>query len=221
MQPVNMLGYLGGSFDPPHAGHLQLAQHALTALKLDKVFLLPCYQHAFNKSLSGIEHRLNMLKLLIADQDKIAIDLREAKQPGISYTLNTLQKIKQDSPGDHATIVFMIGYDVLLSLNQWERWQELFNYCHLGVFQRRGYNEQPLPAWLQQLLQKRETQHPQQLQESTHGKIFIFKQHIDAISATHIRHQLMQHQSPKPNHIPASIVQYALQHKLYANQHDT
>lgn len=215
MKSIKMLGYLGGSFDPPHCGHLQLAQHAVFALGLDKVYFLPCNQHAFNKSLSAAEHRLKMLELLIDAHKQLAIDRRETERAGISYTLQTLKAIKQQAPGNQASIVFIIGYDVLLTLNQWDHWQELFNYCHLGVFRRSGYRQATLPDWLVQLLKRRAVQQPEQLRLSPHGKIFTFNAHIDDISATKIRQVLQQQQTPAADSIPANIVEYARSMQLY------
>lgn len=216
MTTQSIIGIFGGSFDPPHASHLQLANSALHELKLDKIVFMPCYQHPLNKKLSSATHRLAMLKLLTQQQPYLDISNYEITQHHISYTLNTLRAWKQHHPNQR--IIFLMGYDVLQHLNQWHAWEEIFNYCHLGVFPRPTTGQQQ-PAWLQILLEQRQQPSPEALLQQDNGGIYIFKTVLATISATKLRAQLSQNIIPPNSQIQQSICQYALENRLYEPKH--
>lgn len=211
---IHSIGLLGGSFNPPHNGHLALAQLALEELQLDQLQFIPCYQHPFGKQLVHSEHRLKMLQLLLEEQPKLHLNSIEIKRQNCSDTLTTLQQIRQQDTS--SSIIFIMGNDVLASLNQWHNWQQLFEYCHLAIVKRAGYQIKKAAPWLQQLLNKRQQQDPSWLQQHKAGAIYFLKNAPDSIAATSLRTQLSAGHRPAIEQLPDKLTDYIRQHNIYA-----
>ena len=128
------IAILGGSFDPPHLGHLFIAQEVLRLLALDQVWLMPCASHAFNKQLSPVKKRWAMCQLL--QTDKIVAHDWEIKRGGVSYTWETLQQLEDKYP--QHTFSWIIGSDQLADFTQWRCWQELLQTKQLVIFPRKN-----------------------------------------------------------------------------------
>ena len=99
-QGCRSLGILGGTFNPPHLGHLALARHALGELGLERVWLVPTRVPP-HKSLAddpGCEHRLAMSRLLVGDCERVSVCALEAEREGPSYTVDTLTAIRASHP---------------------------------------------------------------------------------------------------------------------------
>ncbi len=121
------LGLLGGSFDPPHLGHLHVARAAHDALDLDRVLLIPAARppHKLGRVLASDEDRVAMTGLLARAEPWLQVDRRELSRGGTSYTYDTLAEICRDlsNPGDE--IFFLLGSDSLVDLPTWHRAAEL------------------------------------------------------------------------------------------------
>ncbi len=132
------VGYFGGSFDPIHRGHVELARHILRAESLDKLVFLPARQapHKKNGPDAGGSHRLMMLGLALRGETGLSIDGRELDRAGPSYTFDTMRTIKDESPDDQ--LFFLIGLDSLGDLNQWYRINELAKLVTFLVARRPG-----------------------------------------------------------------------------------
>jgi nicotinate (nicotinamide) nucleotide adenylyltransferase len=126
--------FFGGTFDPPHYGHLRPLQETANILQLPMISLLPANVPVFKSDISEAKHRIAMTKLLCALDKRLTVDLSEFERADVSYTIETLKHIKEQQP--HQRIIFIIGLDSLLSLHRWERWQQLFDYAHIVVMQR-------------------------------------------------------------------------------------
>ena len=124
----------GGTFDPPHFGHLYPLQSVADKLNIDSISLLPASIPALKKAVSSATHRLAMTRLLIAQDDRLKLDTTELEREGPSYTINTLQHLKSLHP--RHKIVFIIGQDALANIHLWHNWRSLFDYCHLLVMTR-------------------------------------------------------------------------------------
>lgn len=117
------IGILGSSFDPPHKGHLAIARLLLKSKKIDKVLLMPVHVHPFEKKLSAPKDRLAMTKLL--EEKNISVSTIELNKKGISYSIETLRKLKKHFPKDQ--FYWILGSDQLNSLPEWKDWQEIIN----------------------------------------------------------------------------------------------
>ncbi len=134
------IGILGGTFDPPHFGHLAIAQEAQENLGLDRVYFVPAPEppHKFGEPVTPFAERLEMLRLALAGQPSFTISLVEANRPGPSYTTDTLSELRRDFPSG-TELFFIMGMDSLEELPTWHEPQELVRLARLAVLRRPGY----------------------------------------------------------------------------------
>ena len=112
------IGILGGTFNPPHIGHLILAQTAEEKLGLDKVFFIPTNTPPHkNTFLLEAKHRLAMVKLTVEDHKSFKALDWEIKRGGFSYTIDTIRELKSKYPGDQFFLI--VGSDLANDFNSW------------------------------------------------------------------------------------------------------
>ena len=146
--PPRRIGVLGGAFDPPHRGHMALAQAALQHLDLDLLLVVPTGT-AWHKSrpLSDAQHRLAMCALAFGDVPGAQIDDCEILRSGPSYTADTLEALHQAHPG--AAFFLLMGQDQAQRLGTWSRAEALPQLATLCVAARAGSDAQLPPQGLQ------------------------------------------------------------------------
>jgi nicotinate-nucleotide adenylyltransferase len=132
------LGLLGGTFNPPHIGHLVCAQQALAQLELERVLLVPVHEppHKGVEADPGVEHRVQMCRRAVAGEERLEVSLVDADVPGPSYTVDTLRRLHERSTGDELT--FIVGGDMALSLPAWREPEAILELAELGVAEREG-----------------------------------------------------------------------------------
>jgi nicotinate-nucleotide adenylyltransferase len=130
------IAVLGGSFNPPHLGHLLIAKQILEFTDYKKVWLLPCFQHTFQKELALAKHRLKMVKLLENSHIKCS-DLEIKAKLGGS-TLEALQILHRLYPRHQ--FAFIIGSDNLPTFKKWILWEKLVLSYRFLVFPRPGFD---------------------------------------------------------------------------------
>ena len=133
------LGVFGGTFDPPHLGHLILAAEASADLKFERLLwvLTPIPPHKLGQPITPIEHRLAMLQLAIADNPSFQLSRIEMDRPGPHYMVDTLRLLRDQHPS--ADLILLIGGDSLRDLPTWHRPADLVAACHeIGVIRRPG-----------------------------------------------------------------------------------
>jgi nicotinate-nucleotide adenylyltransferase len=135
------LGILGGTFDPPHNGHLQIAAAAQAALELEQIVFMPARQppHKLDDAVSPLETRVALLELALLERPAFVISLLEAHRQGPSYTVDTLRALRAELGGD-AEIFFIMGEDSLQDFSTWHQPEEIVKLCKLAVLQRPGYD---------------------------------------------------------------------------------
>jgi nicotinate-nucleotide adenylyltransferase len=134
------LGVLGGTFDPPHNGHLQIAHTALTQLSLARVLFAPTH-HPPHKNVTHhtpIEHRLEMVRLAIAPYPHFVLSRVDVDRAGPTYTVDTL-RILRAQYGEAVEWFFIMGMDSLVNLLTWRAPEQLIRLCKLAVFPRPGF----------------------------------------------------------------------------------
>lgn len=132
------LALFGGSFDPPHLGHLAFARVALEALAPDRLLWLPAgrpWQKA-DRPMADAAHRVAMLRLLVAGEPRFAIDERELHRAGPSYTVDTLREFRAEQPA--AELLLLIGQDQYARLPTWHRAEAVLALATLVVVPRAG-----------------------------------------------------------------------------------
>lgn len=128
-------GLLGGTFDPPHAAHVALAQCAMQTLGLDAVWVMPAGQPWQREPApSPAVHRLAMCRLAFEGIPGVVVDDREVRRAGPTYTIETVRQLKAAEP--HTQWHLIIGADQAQALQTWHKWQELLSMVQLVVAER-------------------------------------------------------------------------------------
>jgi nicotinate-nucleotide adenylyltransferase len=136
---IPRLGIYGGTFDPPHLGHLVLAETAADTLRLDRVLFVPAGDPPHKAAAimrSSAEHRLAMVRLAIERNPRFGISRADLDRPGPHYSVDMLCLLRDEHPG--AALFFLIGADSLADLPTWSRPRELIELVCLGVMRRPG-----------------------------------------------------------------------------------
>lgn len=139
---MTRLGILGGTFDPPHYGHLVVAQEAFVSLGLERVLFTPAGRppHKLGVPVSPLEHRVRMVELAIADDPRFSLSRADLRAERPSYTLELLGRLRAECPPD-AELFFLVGMDSLADLPTWHRPEEVLQACVLVAVHRPGYPE--------------------------------------------------------------------------------
>ena len=137
------LGLLGGTFDPPHFGHLHIARAACEQLNLDRVLFVPAGVQPLKQGqiISPPAQRARLVELAIADQPCFALSRLDLDRPGPHYTVDLLALVHQQYPA--AAVWFIMGEDSLSDLLRWREPQRLITLARLAVLRRPGYE----PDW--------------------------------------------------------------------------
>lgn len=133
------IGVMGGTFDPPHLGHLQAAETARAALGLASVRFVPAGEPWLKagRRITPAAHRLQMVALAIAGSPHFALCDWEIRRPGPSYTVDTLERLRRELPAN-ADLYFIVGSDVLPDFHRWHRPERILELCRLAVVGRPG-----------------------------------------------------------------------------------
>jgi nicotinate-nucleotide adenylyltransferase len=145
------IGVLGSAFNPPHLGHLALAQEALWQLDLEEVILMPTGSAPHKRIADdpGRELRLAMTRLAAADDARFSVSTLEVEREGPSYTYETLEQLAKER-GDRE-LVFVMGADAAVGLESWREPQRVTELARLAVARRAGISEADVAAVLRSL----------------------------------------------------------------------
>jgi nicotinate-nucleotide adenylyltransferase len=187
------IGVMGGMFDPVHRGHTEAALAARDVLALDEVRLIPCSTPNHREAaVASAEDRLAMLSLAVRNFPGLIVDSRETQREGISYTVDTLESLRNEFPG--AMLVLILGEDAFLTLPGWERWRQIFELAHICVVNRPSSGSgqdngdsqmslRELPSALQAEINLRRTTDIQALFRQKSGGIYLLhKEGLDIAS---------------------------------------
>ena len=138
------VGILGGTFNPPHIGHLVCAQEARSQLGLDRVVLMPVHTPPHKAALDdpGPEARLALCQAAIAGDDELEISALEIERGGSSYTVDTLRALHGSREGDDLT--FIVGGDMASSLPSWREPEALLELARVAVAEREEHRRQEI-----------------------------------------------------------------------------
>lgn len=213
-QQARAIGFLGGTFDPIHFGHIHPANEIREAVELKQLFLMPNHI-APHKSSSHCtaKQRSTMVALAIQDKTNIEIDRRELERAQASYTIDTVKELKELYP--ETPICFIMGMDSLISFDSWYQWEQILNYCHLIITSRPGwkalFNDN-----ITTLLATAKTTNKDDLHLYQAGKIYFQETKQLNISSTNIRLLINNHE--RIDHLlPKAVADYIKCNKLYLN----
>ncbi len=187
------LGILGGTFDPPHAGHVSMALAARDALQLDHVFFSPAPHppHKSDTDTTAYAHRLAMVEIAVAGNDGLAVT-RIEEHGGISYTVELLRACRTRTPAD---LYFILGADSLAEVGSWREPAEVMRLATLVVFPRTG-DVMRAPA-------------------APDASLVVFEAPVIDVSSTEIRSALARGDGDVAGLLPA-VASYIARHRLYA-----
>lgn len=193
-------GILGGTFNPPHYGHLHAAKQVKETLNLDKVLFVPTNLPPHKKMPKGsanTRERCEMIKLMIDGLDWAELSMIEIERGGSSYTIDTLRQLNDKKI--YGELFFLMGTDMLMTLDTgWKEPEEICKLCTLAVV-ARGLNEQTI-------LKKK----AQFLKEKYKAKICLINSDVMEISSTEIRNgQKLSEMLPK------TVLDYIRKNRLY------
>lgn len=145
------VGVMGGSFDPVHVGHLILAETCREACRLDEVHLVPAAipPHKILQARADAQHRLAMLRLAVAGRPELVVSDLEIARGGVSYTVDTLERLRQDRPGDELSL--LLGSDSLQDFPTWREPDRIVALATLVVVRRAGVAAAEVRRWADEL----------------------------------------------------------------------
>ena len=133
----DLVGVLGGTFDPVHIGHLRTVLDLQSELPIEDILLIPNYQPPHrSQPVLVADQRLQLLQLAVADLPGLVADDREIRRQGNSYMVDTLTDLNQQFPERHLCLI--IGMDAYNSFCSWHQWETILETAHLIVMQRAG-----------------------------------------------------------------------------------
>ncbi len=152
------IGIFGGTFNPPHIGHMLLASQVREKAELDRLIFMPCAvpPHKAGADIPHGEHRLNMVKLAIGDNPCFEVSDMEIEAGGKSYTAKTLETFETLYPDDR--LCFIVGADSLCDMEKWFCPGEIFKRAEIVVALRGGMKEAELNAAIDFFRQKYDAQ---------------------------------------------------------------
>ncbi len=149
------IGIFGGTFDPPHIGHLLAATDACEALALDRLVFIPAAEQPLKVGMvaAPAHHRVAMVERLIAGDARFAVDALEIDRGGLSYTVDTLRVLRSRWAGDVAPFL-LLGRDAVAALPKWREPEEVMSLAQVVVLTRAGESAE-LPAGVRALATRR------------------------------------------------------------------
>ena len=158
-QPRVRTGVFGGTFDPPHVGHLILASDAREALKLDRLIFIPAGAQPLKVNTPPVasgQDRLEMVRLAVADDAYYTVDDAEINRKGLSYTVDTLEHLATRDAS--AKLFLLLGEDALAAFDQWREPDRIRELATLAVMRRDGCpagGVKPVPGGVMELSTRR------------------------------------------------------------------
>jgi nicotinate-nucleotide adenylyltransferase len=189
------IGIFGGTFNPPHKGHLIVAEAVKNEIGLDKILFIPSYisPHKQQGEESISNHRLEMIKIAVSGKPNYSVLDYEINQQGTSYTITTLEFLRQGNPNDRFFVI--VGIDNYLTFHEWKDPQKILQIATLVVMNRPNF--------------------PKRINESvgTKNVVFVNVPNID-ISSSEIRIKVKEGRQIQDD-VGGKIEEYIKKHSLY------
>ena len=204
---MERIGIYGGSFNPPHIGHLEAARCAVRTLKLDKLLLIPAGQAPHKvtpEGTPGPEHRLEMLRIAARGMEKAEVCDLEMRREGPSYTWETVEQLRELYP--NAELVLLMGTDMFLSFLSWNQPDRIWKQAALGVF-CRGQRREKEAIYAQKAKM-----------EELGAKVELVDNPVIEISSTQARRMLIFRYGGFL--LPKGVESYIRENKLYGTDRD-
>lgn len=194
------IGIFGGSFNPIHNGHMNLALSVKDQLGLDRVIIMPSGEapHKSSSEYAPAEDRLSMCRLAAEEYDGFEVSDYEIRRKGKSYTVYTAEHFKKIFPQDE--LFLLVGSDMLLSFESWFRYRDILSLVSLAAVSREGNDAQELYEAAENL--------------SEFGRAFVVKTGAVVISSSEIRN-MIKNNGDFTCYLHEKVVKYIMLKKLY------
>lgn len=215
-----LIGIFGGTFDPVHVGHLQIAEQIREAAGLSKVYFIPAGEPRLRSApVASARDRSAMVSAAIRSNPAFILDECEITRQDTSYTIDTLRELKCRL-GEHITLCFIIGADAFQKLTGWRNWEDLFGLCHFIIADRPGHpltttgNRMLSDKLLEAACAERWVLAADDLRKVSSGLIFVAPATLTDISSTTIRARLDAGKSIRYL-VADTTLDYINNHQLY------
>jgi nicotinate-nucleotide adenylyltransferase len=195
------IGILGGSFDPPHKGHITIAKRLLRLNHFDQIWLMPCYQHPFVKNLSASNKRFEMTKFL--ENKKIKVSDLEISKKTTNYSINTLKALAKKYPKDKFS--WIIGTDQVEDFPRWKEWKTIINNFKLIIVPRINFKK----------AEKKIKDIVQQAADPKNILLIDKKKFPPTYASSTLVRQKVREKKSILSLVPKEVEKYIIQHGLY------
>ncbi len=199
---MERIGIYGGTFNPPHIGHLEAAKQAVSKLHLDRLLMVPAGiapHKVLPPNSPTAMQRLEMLRIAAADCPQISVSDVELCREGVSYTWQTVRALREENP--RAELILIMGTDMFLSFRKWKNPEEILKEASLAVFYRGDKNEQAAVA------------EEKAYWESRGVNVQLVENDVIEISSTQMRRLLIFRCAA--DFLPEGVLDYIREHYLY------
>lgn len=205
-------GFLGGTFNPVHQGHLDLAEAARTALGLDRVVFVPSRIPSHRgRPYASAAHRFAMTALAVAPHAHMLVSDLEMEDAAPSYTVTTLDRLATRGM-DVRSLFVLTGADAFADIRTWKNYPAVLDRCHFVAVSRPGYPATRLPGLLPELAAR---MHPASAAVPDRPAILLVDAPTSDVSATTIRRRAAAGE-PLTGLVPVAVADYIQKHRLYS-----
>ena len=211
MSEKKLRAVFGGTFDPIHLGHLQVAREVRDQLRVDDFRFLPAGDPPHRDHVATARQRLEMLQLALANQPHMRIDEREMNRDGPSWMSVTLESLREEYPDD--ALLLLLGQDAANGLDQWHEWHRIPELAHLVIMSR----PERMPEYSDELrstLDERTVTETHDLRKSCRGLVYYATVSPLIISSTYIRAEASNAEALL-RWVPRPVASYIVEHGLY------
>ena len=214
----------GGTFDPVHSGHLEIARRVTELFDIDEFFFMPAKvaPHKLDRAVSGALHRYAMLALATRTEPRLSISTFELDGPELQYTVDTLSHFRAQL-GELTDLFFVMGADSWSEITTWREWRRLLTLANLIVMTRPGYEisaAQVDAETAARIVDRRGADENPHTSETGKQKIFLTDAVMLDVSATAIRRAANEDDRKLNGLVPLEVAEYIRKYRLYRNTNE-
>lgn len=225
MEARKRIAIYGGTFDPVHSGHLEIARSVTQFFGIDEFLFVPAMvaPHKLDREVLPALHRYAMLALATRADSRLCVSTFELDSPGRRYTVDTLFHFRSRF-GESADLFFVMGADSWGEITTWREWRRLLTLANLIVVTRPGYEISAAPATVEtagSIVDLRGVTEFSGVSEPGSQKVFLSDAVMIDVSATDIRRAVSENDNEKLTRlVPLEVAEYIRKYQLYRNTTD-
>lgn len=213
---LRRVGIYGGTFDPVHNGHLEVARRVLELFELDEVIFVPACvpPHKRNANITSAFHRFAMVALAVEADQRLLVSTVELDAPDRPYAVDTVARMQNET----RRLFFIIGADSWSEINTWHEWRRLIAMCDLIVVTRPGYDVESKVHNFADVRGKGQQAIAELVENETRPRVFVTDVAMMDVAATRIRTAARAGNFEElKTSVPLSVAAYIEKHGLYKN----